>query len=332
MKEKLVVILGPTATGKSHCGIELAKRFRGEIISGDSMLVYRHMDIGTAKPTPEELASVPHHLVDILPPDADFSVVDFRERAAALLADITARGRLPILVGGTGLYIKALLEDYRFSTVDSDPALRHHWETYAAEHGPEALHEELRRVDPEAAARLHPHDVRRVVRALETAAGGGSVSRDRAPGPVYDALVFGLTMDRDYLYERIDARVDGMLAAGLEDEVRRLLEAGVRPDCLSMKSLGYRQMAAYLTGHCGYETAVEEKHIDRIIGIIEKEGWLEKTIFISFSLANMIYVRKRLPNQAAQYLIEGEPDWEKVLEAVRVRNIALQSRWPSISV
>jgi tRNA dimethylallyltransferase len=136
--------------------------------------------------------------------------------------------------------------------------LRHHWETYAAEHGPEALHEELRRVDPEAAARLHPHDVRRVVRALETAAGGGSVSRDRAPGPVYDALVFGLTMDRDYLYERIDARVDGMLAAGLEDEVRRLLEAGVRPDCLSMKSLGYRQMAAYLTGHCGYETAVEE--------------------------------------------------------------------------
>lgn len=258
MKEKLVVILGPTATGKSHCGIELAKRFRGEIISGDSMLVYRHMDIGTAKPTPEELASVPHHLVDILPPDADFSVVDFRERAAVLLADITARGRLPILVGGTGLYIKALLEDYRFSTVDSDPALRHHWETYAAEHGPEALHEELRRVDPEAAARLHPHDVRRVVRALETAAGGGSVSRDRAPGPVYDALVFGLTMDRDYLYERIDARVDGMLAAGLEDEVRRLLEAGVRPDCLSMKSLGYRQMAAYLTGHCGYETAVEE--------------------------------------------------------------------------
>lgn len=206
MQEKLVVILGPTATGKSHCGIELAKRFGGEIISGDSMLVYRDMDIGTAKPTPEELACVPHHLVNILPPDADFSVVDFREQAAALIADITARGRLPILVGGTGLYIRALLEDYQFSTVDSDPALRRHWERYAAEHGPEALHEELRRVDPAAAARLHPHDVRRVVRALETAAGGGSVSQERAPEPVYDALVFGLTMNRDYLYERINER------------------------------------------------------------------------------------------------------------------------------
>ena len=258
MQEKLVVILGPTATGKSHCGIELAKRFGGEIISGDSMLVYRDMDIGTAKPTPEELACVPHHLVNILPPDADFSVVDFREQAAALIADITARGRLPILVGGTGLYIRALLEDYQFSTVDSDPALRRHWERYAAEHGPEALHEELRRVDPAAAARLHPHDVRRVVRALETAAGGGSVSQERAPEPVYDALVFGLTMNRDYLYERINERVDHMLAAGLEDEVRRLLDAGVRPDCISMKSLGYRQMADYLTGRSSFEAAVDE--------------------------------------------------------------------------
>ena len=256
-KEKLVVILGPTATGKSYCGIKLARRFSGEIISGDSMLVYRQMNIGTAKPSEEELHAVPHHLVNILPPDASYSVADFQQQAAELVHEITQRGNLPILVGGTGLYIKALLEDYRFSSVEENPELRNRLETYAREQGTGRLFDWLRREDPAAASRLHPNDVRRVVRALETALSGDRVSQEKQNGLKYDAAVFGLSMERDLLYERINLRVDRMLEEGLEEEVRALLKAGVPADCLSMKSLGYRQIAEYLTGQCDFATAVD---------------------------------------------------------------------------
>ena len=256
-KEKLVVILGPTATGKSRCGIELAKRFRGEIISGDSMLVYRQMNIGTAKPSEEELHSVPHHLVNILRPDASYSVADFQQQAAETINRITDRGNLPILVGGTGLYIKALLEDYQFSEVEEKPELRQKLETFAFEQGNDKLFDWLKREDPAAAQRLHPNDVRRVVRALETVLSGDKVSQEKQSELKYDAVVFGLFMDRDFLYERINRRVDQMLEEGLEEEVRSLLKAGVPVECLSMKSLGYRQMAEYLTGQCDFSTAVE---------------------------------------------------------------------------
>ena len=256
-KEKLVVILGPTATGKSYCGIDLARRFRGEIISGDSMLVYRQMNIGTAKPSEEDLHTVPHHLVNILSPDASYSVADFQQQAAKLVHQITLRGNLPILVGGTGLYIKALLEDYRFSSVEENPELRHRLEMYAQEQGTAKLFDWLRKEDPAAAARLHPNDVRRVVRALETALSGDSVSQERQHELKYDAEVFGLSMERCFLYERINLRVDRMIEEGLEEEVRSLLNAGIPTDCLSMKSLGYRQMAEYLKGQCGFATAVD---------------------------------------------------------------------------
>ena len=257
-KERVVVILGPTATGKSYCGIELAKRFRGEIISGDSMLVYRQMNIGTAKPSEEELHTVPHHLVNILPPDASYSVADFQKQAAELVHQITLRGNLPILVGGTGLYIRALLEDYRFSSVEENPELRHRLERYAQEQGTAKLFDWLRKKDPAAAARLHPNDVRRVVRALETSLSGDRVSQEKQQELKYNATVFGLSMERDFLYERINLRVDRMLEAGLEEEVRNLLNGGVPNDCLSMKSLGYRQMADYLTGRCDFATAVDD--------------------------------------------------------------------------
>ena len=256
-KEKLVVILGPTATGKSRCGIELAKRFRGEIISGDSMLVYRQMNIGTAKPSEKELQSVPHHLVNILNPDSSYSVADFQQQAAETISGITGRGNLPILVGGTGLYIKALLEDYQFSEVEEKPELRQQLEAFASEQGNDKLFDWLKREDPSAALRLHPNDVRRVVRALETVLSGDKVSQEKKSELKYDAVVFGLFMDRDFLYERINRRVVRMLEEGLEEEVRSLLKAGVPVDCLSMKSLGYRQMAEYLTGQCDFSTAVE---------------------------------------------------------------------------
>ena len=258
MKEKVVVILGATATGKSHCAIEIAKKYHGEIISGDSMLVYRDMNIGTAKPTAEELASVPHHLVDILPADAKFSVVDFKEQAERLIAEITARGHLPIIAGGTGLYIKALLENYSFNSAEEDTDLRRRLEQEAAEQGAEAFYARLQALDPQAAAGIHPNNVRRVVRAMESALQGDTVAQSAAVEMPYDAFVIGLDMERSALYDRINRRVDLMLEAGLVEEVRSLLDAGVSPDCQSMQSIGYRQIVWYLRDGMPYAEAVDK--------------------------------------------------------------------------
>lgn len=258
MKQKVVAILGPTATGKSACAIEIAKRLHGEIISGDSMLVFRKMNIGTAKPTAAELASVPHHLVDILPPEAQFSVVDFKTRAEALIAEINVRGKLPIIAGGTGLYLKAVLENYSFNEVEEDKALREQLEREALEQGPDKLYARLVELDAAAAKVIHPNNVRRVVRALESALKGGHVSQEAASEPPYDALVFGLTMERQFLYERINQRVDMMLEQGLEQEVRELLAQGVPTTCQAMQSIGYRQMVWYLEQGMTYGEAVDK--------------------------------------------------------------------------
>ena len=258
MKEKVLVILGPTATGKSHCAIEIAKKYNGEIISGDSMLVYKGMNIGTAKPTAEELALVPHHLVDILPPDASFSVVDFKQQAERLITEITARGHLPIIAGGTGLYIKALLEGYAFNEAEEDSELRRDLEREATEQGAQVLHERLRELAPQEAERIHPNNVRRVIRALESALQGESVNQYGAAEMPYNALVVGLNMDRQALYARINKRVDLMLEDGLEQEVHGLLEQGVHPDCQSMQSIGYRQMVWYIDAGMPYADAVEK--------------------------------------------------------------------------
>ena len=304
-KEKLVVILGPTATGKSYCGIELAKRFHGEIISGDSMLVYRQMNIGTAKPTEEELRAVPHHLVNILSPDASYSVAEFQQQAAETISAILERGNLPILVGGTGLYIKALLEDYQFSEVEEKPELRQQLEAFASEKGTDKLFDWLQREDPEAAARLHPNDVRRVVRALETVLSGDSVSQEKQNELKYDAVVFGLSMERDFLYERINLRVDRMLQEGLEEEVRSLLQAGVSADCLSMKSLGYRQMAEYLAGQCDFATAVDNikkgtRHFAK-----RQITWYKKMPYIHWFMVNRDLNYKKIVTDMTDTLVKS---------------------------
>lgn len=258
MKEKVVVILGPTATGKSHCAVELAKKLQGEIISGDSMLVYRGMDIGTAKPSAAELSEVPHHLVDILPPDAEFNVVDFKTRAEKLITEITARGKVPIIAGGTGLYIKALLEDYSFNRADKVDTLREELEAFLQENGKEALYERLLQLDSEAASNIHMNNTRRVIRAIESAMQGETVACTHASAARYDAIIFGLNMPREDLYNRIEKRVDIMLQQGLEEEVRSLLQQGVPASCQSMQSIGYRQMVWYLQGDMDYAAAVDK--------------------------------------------------------------------------
>ena len=260
IRNPLLVIVGPTAVGKTALSLYLAERLEGEVVSADSRLFYRGMDIGTAKPTPEEQARVPHHLIDIANPDETVGLAQFRQLAAAAIASIHDRGRLPLLVGGSGQYVRALVEGWSPPAVPPDLALRAELEEQARREGPQALHDRLAALDPESAARIDPRNVRRVVRALEVCLLTGtpfSAQRVRIPPP-YRTLQVGLTMDRAALYARADARVEAMLAAGLLEEVRRLVEAGHGWDLPAMSGLGYAQFRPYFAGETTLEEVVTE--------------------------------------------------------------------------
>ena len=254
----IAAIVGPTAAGKTGLSLELAKLLPVEIVSVDSRQVYRHMDIGTAKPTLEEQSHTPHHLIDIAEPTDDFSLASYLERAHTAIRDIHDRGRLPLLVGGTGQYLWALLEEWRVPRVAPDRRFRAEMEALAAERGYEAVHDRLRESDPESAASIDPRNLRRVIRALEVHHQTGiPFSKMRRRGESrYDSLIIGLTLPRDELYRRIDQRVDGMMEAGWPDEVRRLLERGVAAELPSMSSVGYRELAACSQGETSLEDAV----------------------------------------------------------------------------
>lgn len=265
MKPPLLVLVGPTAVGKTALSLQLAKAYNAEIISGDSMQVYRGMDIGTAKLPLEERQGVPHHLIDICEPEQSFSVSQFQELCTSRIQDIYARGKLPFIVGGTGLYIESVCYDFQFQDRAGDDAFRQACADYARTHGALALHEQLAAVDPVTATRLHPNDERRIIRALEVHHLTGKPYSeqqaqqrgDRKNSP-YQLCIICLTMDRERLYERIEQRVDEMLSEGLAEEVRSLLEAGVPLDAVSMRGLGYKEIAAWLTGEIDYDEAVAQ--------------------------------------------------------------------------
>ena len=255
----LIAVVGPTAAGKSSLALQMALRFDGEIVNGDSRLVYRHMDIGTAKPSQQELGLVPHHLVNIVDPDDTYSLALYLSQASQTLQDIQSRGKLPFLAGGTGQYIRALLEGFSAPQVPPNPSLRAGLQRQAIEEGSESLWRRLQEVDPEAAVSIDYRNVRRVVRALEVYQETGvpfSQARSREKPP-YSSLMIGLTLERKALYERIDRRVEAMVDAGWPQEVARLLETGYSQSLPSMSSLGYREMAAYLSGNLSLEEAVE---------------------------------------------------------------------------
>jgi len=258
----LVILAGPTATGKTAASVALAKRLRGSIISADSMQVYRGMDIGSAKVTAEEMQGIPHYLIDVADPKESWNVVRFQKEAQAALEQIYAQGRLPILVGGTGFYIQALLYGIDFTQMDADTGYRTYLEEEARREGPGALYSRLQEVDPAAAQAIHPNNVKRIIRALEFAhkSGGLRISdhnrNERQRGPVYRASFFVFTMNRERLYERIDARVDRMMEEGLVEEVRRLRARGLTPEDVSMQGIGYRQILRALDGDYSMEEAV----------------------------------------------------------------------------
>jgi tRNA dimethylallyltransferase len=262
----LPVVIGPTAVGKTALSLSLAERTGGEVVSADSRLFYRGMDIGTAKPTPEEQRRVPHHLIDIADPNETVGLAQFKRLAEEAIAEIHGRRRLPLLVGGTGQYIRAVVEGWTPPQVPPDPALRAELELQAQRDGAQALHERLAELDPEAAQAIDYRNVRRVVRALEVCLLTGhpfSAQRSRVPPP-YRTLQIGLTMDRETLYARVDARLEAMLQAGLEQEVRQLVDAGFGWDLPAMSGLGYIQFKPYFEGQASLEEVVAEiRHATR---------------------------------------------------------------------
>ncbi len=260
-EKKLIVLAGPTAVGKTSLSLRLAKAIGGAVISADSMQVYRGMDIGSAKVRREEREEVPHYLVDILDPKESFHVVRFQELAKDALAEIYAAGQIPILTGGTGFYIQALLYDIDFTEQEEDPVLRARYERIAQEKGAGTLHRMLEEIDPVSAESIHENNVKRMIRALEFYEQSGVTisshnERERQKESPYRFCYFVLTEDRERIYARIDARVDGMIRDGLVEEVRALREAGCGRDLVSMQGLGYKQLLSWLDGECGYEEAV----------------------------------------------------------------------------
>lgn len=261
MKKKLVVLTGPTAAGKTKLSIALAKAINGEIISADSMQVYRHMDVGSAKIMPEEMDGVKHHLIDILEPTEDFNVVLFQKYAKEAMEEIYAKNKIPIIVGGTGFYIQSVLYDIDFTQNDEDTALRDELEALANEKGAEHLHAMLAECDPESAKAIHANNVKRVIRAIEyNRQTGKKISehneQERAKESAYDSSYFVLTDERARLYANIDKRVDIMLENGLVDEVKKLMDMGCMRDSVAMQGLGYKEIISYLLSEITLEEAV----------------------------------------------------------------------------
>ncbi len=261
MKQPLLVLTGPTAVGKTKLSIALARAVGGEIISADSMQVYRHMDIGSAKIKKEEMQGIPHHLIDVLEPTEDFHIVLFQKMAKKAMAEIYSRGHIPILTGGTGFYIQAVTRDIDFTEAEQEDGYRKELETLALSQGSEALHRMLQTVDPKSAEEIHPNNVKRVIRALEFYHQNGAPisshneSQKQQTSP-YNLAYFVLNAPRQLLYERIEARVDEMLSEGLVKEVQKLQSMGCSRGMVSMQGLGYKEILSYLEGECSLEEAV----------------------------------------------------------------------------
>ena len=271
----LVAIVGPTAVGKSALALRLAENFGGEIVSADSRQVYRFLDIGTAKPTCAEQARVPHHLIDLINPDQPFGLAEYQAQALCVIEEIGARGALPILAGGTGQYVWAVLENWAVPRVPPDLALRRFLEERAGRDGGGALYTELMRLNPGTAARIDPRNIRRLIRALEISYLGGDAPAKRPPP--FKSLIVGLRAPRPELYRRIEVRLDGMIAGGFLDEVRQLRDAGYGADLPALSSIGYRQILQHLSGKLSLAEALAAINIDSHRLVRQQYNWFKPT-------------------------------------------------------
>ena len=289
----LIAVVGPTAVGKTEIALRLCQALGGEVISADSRQIYRDMDIGTAKPTPAQCAAVTHHLIDVVAPDQTLGLAEYQVLAYAAIRDVLARGRLPFLVGGTGQWVRAVLEGWCVPRVAPDAQVRARLQAEAQRLGPERLHAWLAAVDPEAAARIDYRNVRRVVRALEVYIKTGQPisQQQRAQPPPYRILQIGLTMPRPLLYQRIDARLERMLAEGLVDEVQRLLARGYDLRLPAMSGLGYRQIGQYLVGEIDLDEAIQRVKRETRRFVRQQYNWfrLEDPAIHWFDLSSTSY-------------------------------------------
>ncbi len=261
MSNKIIVIVGPTAVGKTYVSVELAKKLNTEIVSADSMQIYKEMDIGTAKITDDEMQGIAHHMIDIISPNENYSVSEFNETAEKIIDSLLLNNHIPIVVGGSGLYVNSLIYDLDFAKAKSNEKLRDYYNYYYKEHGEDALYNKLQKIDPAAAEKIHKNNIKRVIRALEvydiTGLKFSELNTDiRKPSNKYECILVGLSMDRKILYNRINQRVDKMLSEGLVEEVKDLLDKGYHKNSASMKAIGYKEIIEYLEGNCTLEEAV----------------------------------------------------------------------------
>ncbi|MGD9567878.1 MAG: tRNA (adenosine(37)-N6)-dimethylallyltransferase MiaA [Sedimentibacter sp.] len=261
MGNKIIVVVGPTAVGKTYVSVELAKKLSTEIVSADSMQIYKEMDIGTAKITNDETQGITHHMIDVIRPDESYSVSDFKEQAEKIIDNLLLNNHIPIVVGGSGLYVNSLIYDLDFGNTKSNEKIRDYYNYYHREHGEDALYDKLLRIDPTAAKKIHKNNVKRVIRALEvydmTGVRFSELNTDiRKPSNKYECILVGLSMDRKLLYDRINQRVDKMVSEGLIKEVKDLLDKGYHKDLISMKAIGYKEIIDYLEGNVSLEEAV----------------------------------------------------------------------------
>ncbi|MBR5808591.1 MAG: tRNA (adenosine(37)-N6)-dimethylallyltransferase MiaA [Clostridia bacterium] len=259
-KIPLIVIAGPTASGKTALSVDITKAVGGEIVSADSMQIYKYMNIGTAKPTEEEKQGIPHHMMDFLEPEVNFSVADYCQMAGEIIRDIDSRGKIPVIVGGTGLYIDSLVNGVDFGEEQGDQKIREELAELAEKEGNEAVHKILEEIDPETAAKYHPNNLRRIIRAIEVyKTQGKTVSQKEKEEKIspYNVAYFCINWDREVLYDRINRRVDIMVEDGLVEEVKGLLKSDIDSKCTAMQSIGYKEFYGYLNGESTLEEALE---------------------------------------------------------------------------
>lgn len=311
--KEVLILAGPTAVGKTAISIELAKRLNGEIISADSMQIYKYMDIGSAKISKEEMQGVKHHLIDIIKPDTSFSAAEFKKLASMKIDNITEKDRLPMLVGGTGLYINSLIYNYGFTEVDKDEEYRKCLQELADRNGKEYVHNMLKEIDAESFKRLYPNDLKRVIRALEVYKLSGktiseAINNDDIYNIPYKIYYFVLNMDREKLYERINSRVDKMIENGLINEVMKLKEMGYNSNMQSMKGIGYKEILFYLEGKLSLKEAIEmvkqgsRNYAKRQLTWFRKDNrvnWINKDDFNN-------------DNEIAEYIIDTVTNYKKL--------------------
>lgn len=319
-KDNLFILVGPTASGKTSVSIELAKKLNGEIISADSMQIYKHMDIGTAKVTPEEMEDIPHYLIDIVYPDEEFTVADYKENAEKFIADINSRKKLPIVVGGTGLYVNSLVYDLNFTQVPPNEEIRNRLESLADKYGNEYIHKMLEKIDNESYNKINVMDRKRIIRAIEIYEVTGKPMSEqnknfRKPIDKYNLVVVGLNMDREKLYERINLRVDKMVEEGLVEEVSKLLEMGYNKDLVSMQGIGYKEIISYLEGELTLEESLElikkgtRNYAKRQLTWFRRDKRIKWVNVDEFS--SMDYLIEYIIDYSEKIFKEG-PNWSKI--------------------